>query len=154
MQKLLESYNNVLADIVNKINLFEIAWLDREQAAKFRSDFRVVADYFVQLREKGDYEPNREELDHIQETIQLLGVLTGDCRFEEALNEANSEQGGVHTVSEVLDRVEARGEARGEERERLSNIRSLMETLNFTSRQAMDALKIPPSEQKKYEAKL
>ncbi len=93
-------------------------------------------------------------MDHIQETIQLLGVLTGDCRFEEALNEANSEQGGVHTVSEVLDRVEARGEARGEERERLSNIRSLMETLNFTSRQAMDALKIPPSEQKKYEAKL
>ena len=137
-----------------KINLFEIAWLDRTQVAKFRSDFRVIADYFVQLRENGDYEPDREELDHIQETIQLLGVLTGDYRFEEALNEANVGQGGVHSVSEVLDRIEARGEARGEEKERLSNIRSLMETMNLTSQQAMDALKIPQSEQKKYEAKL
>ena len=61
-----------------KINLFEIAWLDRSKVAKFRSDFRVVADYFVQFRENGDYDPNKEELDHIQETIQLLGVLTGD----------------------------------------------------------------------------
>ncbi len=69
-------------------------------------------------------------------------------------------------MSEVLDRIEARGLARGlargearglamgEERERLSNIRSLMETMNLTSRQAMDALKIPQSEQQNLEAKL
>ena len=137
-----------------KINLFEIAWLDRSKVAKFRSDFRVVADYFVQLRENGDYDPNKEELDHIQETILLLGVLTGDYRFEMAMNEADIGRGGVNTVSEVLDRIEARGEAKGKESERLSNIRSLMETMDLSSQQAMDALKIPASEQQQYEAKL
>lgn len=30
-----------------KINLFEIAWLSDEQIAGFKSDFRIVADYFV-----------------------------------------------------------------------------------------------------------
>ena len=141
-----------------KINLFEIAWLDRSKVAKFRSDFRVVADYFVQLRENGDYDPNKEELDHIQETIQLLGVLTGDYRFEMAMNEVDNGQGGVNTVSEVLDRIEARGVAKGEamgkENANLTNIRSLMETMNWSSQQAMDALKIPASEQRQYEAKL
>ncbi|MGM9928888.1 MAG: hypothetical protein ACI35P_13155 [Bacillus sp. (in: firmicutes)] len=30
-----------------KINLFEIAYLTREQIDMFQSDFRIVADYFV-----------------------------------------------------------------------------------------------------------
>lgn len=33
-----------------KINLFEIAFLTDEQVAMFKSDFRIVADYFVQIR--------------------------------------------------------------------------------------------------------
>ena len=61
-------------------------------------------------------------------------------------------------MCDVLDRVEAKGmkkgKAEGKESERLSNIRSLMETMNLSSQQAMNALKIPASEQKKYEAKL
>ena len=65
-------------------------------------------------------------------------------------------------MCDVLDRVEAKGMkkgkaegvAEGKENERLSNIRSLMETMNLSSQQAMNALKIPASEQKKYEAKL
>ena len=32
-----------------KVNLFEIAYLREEQAKLFKSDFRVVADYFVQM---------------------------------------------------------------------------------------------------------
>lgn len=149
-----------------KINLFEIAWLDRKQVKKFQSDFRIVADYFVQMRESGDYVPNEDKLNHIQETLQLLGVMTGDHRFEEALNNNGNEQGGVQTVSEVLDRVEARGEARGEaigeargriigeENANLANIRSLMENLKFDSKQAMDALNIPDADREKYEARL
>ena len=33
-----------------KMNLFEIAYLSDEQVGKFKSDFRLVADYFVQMR--------------------------------------------------------------------------------------------------------
>ena len=140
-----------------KINLFEIAWLSREQVNKFRSDFRIVADFFVQKRERGDYEPSRESIRHVQETLQLLSVMTGDHRFEEVFVNG-TEKGEAMNMCEVLDKVEARGEAmgeaRGEERERIANIRSLMKNLNMDSRQAMDALSIPASVQAEYEEKL
>lgn len=132
-----------------KINLFEIAWLSREQVRKFQSDFRIVADYFVQKRESGDYEPSRERIDHVQETLQLLSVMTGDHRFEEAF-EAGAEKGEASNMCEVLDKVEARGK----EKANIANIRSLMDNLKWDSKQAMDALNIPASVRVKYEEKL
>ena len=44
----------------------------------------------------------------------------------------------------------AEGRAEGVESERVNNIRSMMETLTMTAKQAMDVLKIPVSEQPKY----
>ena len=46
------------------------------------------------------------------------------------------------------------GMQQGASEEKLSNIRSLMETTNWTPKQAMDALKIPPADQVKYAAML
>ena len=40
-----------------KVNLFEISYLTEEQVAMFKSDFRIVAEYFVQMRTKKDYTP-------------------------------------------------------------------------------------------------
>jgi len=59
-----------------KINLFQIAYLTHEQVELFQSDFKVVADYFVQKRENGDYIPSSQDLTHVQETLQLLSILT------------------------------------------------------------------------------
>ena len=67
-----------------KINLFQIAYLTREQVELFQSDFKVVADYFVQKRENGDYVPSSQDLTHVQETLQLLSIMTNDHRFEDA----------------------------------------------------------------------
>ena len=47
-----------------------------------------------------------------------------------------------------------KGIKKGMENTMLANIRSLMETLKLSAKQAMDALKIPESDQKKYEEKL
>ena len=33
-----------------RINLFEISWLKEKQVQMFTSDFKIVADYFVQMR--------------------------------------------------------------------------------------------------------
>ena len=97
-----------------KINLFQIAYLSREQVERFRSDFKVVADYFVQKRENGDYLPSSQELTHIQETLQLLSIMTDDHRFEDAYNTSTDEKkGGPHTMCDVLDKVENRGIAKG-----------------------------------------
>ena len=94
-----------------KINLFEIAYLTREQVNWFRSDFKIVADYFVQMREKNDYTPEPVEFTHVQETLQLLSVMTGDNRFEEVYNE--NVEGGPRNMCEVLDRIENRGIQQG-----------------------------------------
>ena len=78
----------------------------------FQSDFRIVADYFVQMRENGDYIPDSHEIKHVQETLQLLSVMTQDNRFEEAYND--SVEGGIRNMCDVLDRVENKGRAEGE----------------------------------------
>lgn len=94
-----------------KINLFEIAFLTSEQVELFQSDFRIVADYFVQKRKNGDYIPDSREIKHVQETLQLLSVMTNDNRFEEAYNE--NVEGGPKNMCDVLDRVENKGRAEG-----------------------------------------
>ena len=102
-----------------KVHLFEVAYLTHEQVELFQSDFRIVADYFVQKREKGEhgeYTPDPRQIRHVQETLQLLSVMTRDHRFEEAYNEAYTKdgmEGGPHTMCEFLDRVENRGIEKG-----------------------------------------
>lgn len=97
-----------------KINLFQVAYLTREQVELFKSDFKVVADYFVQKRENGDYIPSAQELTHVQETLQLLSIMTNDNRFEEAYNSnTDSRKGGSFNMCDVLDKVENRGIAKG-----------------------------------------
>ena len=97
-----------------KINLFEIAYLTPEEVNLFQSDFRVVADFFVQKRENGDYVPSSQELTHVQETLQLLSIMTNDHRFEEVYNAASyGQEGEVRNMCESLDKVENRGIAIG-----------------------------------------
>ena len=61
-------------------------------------------------------------------------------------------------MSSLLDRIEERGRQEGfregADQNRLENIRSLMETMKLTAKQAMEALRIPEAEQVKYIAKL
>ena len=97
-----------------RINLFQIAYLTHEQVELFQSDFKVVADYFVQKRENGDYIPSSQDLTHVQETLQLLSIMTNDNRFEEAYNtNTDGQKGGPRNMCDVLDKVENRGIAKG-----------------------------------------
>ena len=97
-----------------KINLFQIAYLTREQVELFQSDFKVVADYFVQKRENGDYVPSSQDLTHVQETLQLLSIMTNDHRFEDAYNTSTDDRkGGPRNMCDVLDKVENRGIEKG-----------------------------------------
>ena len=91
------------------INVFEVAFLTREQVELFQSDFKVVADYFVQMRENNDYIPSKETLEHVREVFDLMSVVAGDARFEEAYSEERSDT----NMCEFLDRVEARGIIKG-----------------------------------------
>lgn len=79
--------------------------------ALFQSDFRIVADYFVQMRESGDYIPDPQRISHVYETMQLLPAMTQDARFEEAYHDAT--EGGLKNMCEVLDKIEDRGRKEG-----------------------------------------
>ena len=75
-----------------RINVFDIAWLSEEEVAGFHSDFRIVTDYFVQMRKKGTYEGTETDVRHMREVLQLLGALTDDDRFGKVMG---SEKKGI-----------------------------------------------------------
>lgn len=113
-----------------RINLFQIAYLTREQVNMFRSDFRVVADYYVQMRENGDYIPSTQQIRHVEAVLQLLQIFEQDDRFTEIYNEyvatERPKQGGI-TMCDVLDRVEQKGITKGARAERESIIWTMHE---------------------------
>lgn len=108
-----------------KIHVFDIPRLSREQVKLFRSDFRIVADYFVHAYSDADYVPEDSVITHVDEFLKLMRVLTGDSRYEEiAASITEAEKEGGLKMCNVLDAREARGEARGEAR--MSKLVSLL----------------------------
>jgi len=99
-----------------KINLVEVAFLD-DQLDNFHSDFRIVAEYFINKRKNTDYIPSAQEIRHVDAFLKLMQALEGDDRYEEVLHTLQSEgkKEGIK-MSEVLDRIENRGIIIGEKR--------------------------------------
>lgn len=95
-----------------KINLFEIAWLSDETISKFQSDFKFVADFFVQMRKNKNYKPSKWQLNHVAAFLDLMTVLTGDIRFVDSYTK-NMEGGTFDMNIPFLDEVENRGFDRG-----------------------------------------
>ena len=87
-----------------KINVIEVAWLSDEQLKQFRSDFGIVANFFVQQRKKKDYIPDEREIRYVDAMMKLLSVMTGDNRFEKILYNENNEKVGGKTMCEAIDR--------------------------------------------------
>ena len=92
--------------------MYEIAYLDPETVKKFKSDFLIVADYFVQKRMNGEYHPSAEKINHVQAVLQLLRVMANDHRFEDVATE--SQEGEITNMCEVLDKIVERGVAQKE----------------------------------------
>ncbi len=102
-----------LEEYVNdyKIHVFEIAYLTEDQVKLFRSDFRIVADYFVQKRKNKSYIPSRRTIKHVDAVLKFMSVMTGDERFLEAQKVKTT--GGGPNMCEILDQVENRGIQKG-----------------------------------------
>ena len=129
----------------HRINVFEISFLTDEQTERFTSDFRIVADYFVQMRRNRDYVPSHRVIEHVDAVLKLLSALTRDNRFEEAQNQFREEESV--TMLSVLDKVEARGiqlgEARGIQLGRSEGIRlARMETARKLLRMGLEPAKV------------
>lgn len=69
------------------MHVFDIAWLTDEQLAMFESDFGIVANFFVQKRKNKDYVPDDKRIiQHVDEVLKLLSVMTGDNRYASILS--------------------------------------------------------------------
>ena len=99
-----------------KINVVEVAFLD-DKLDNFHSDFRIIAEYFVNKRRNIEYTPSAQEIQHVDEFLKLLQALTGDDRYFDVLNllQKEAKKEGVN-MCEILDKVENRGIAIGEKR--------------------------------------
>ena len=92
-----------------KINVFEIAWLEEETIAKFKSDFRIVAEFFHAKRINEEIKGSKEIIKHVDETLKLMSTLTGDDSFERMYNDINTKKRGGTSMDELLQRYVNKG---------------------------------------------
>lgn len=107
-----------------KVHVFDIPRLKEEQVKKFRSDFRIVADYFTHAYTDANYEPDDAVIVHVDEFLKLMKVLTGDNRYEEIAEVVKEKEGEVR-MCKVLDAREARGLEQGMKQGLVALINSL-----------------------------
>ncbi|MBR0409700.1 MAG: Rpn family recombination-promoting nuclease/putative transposase [Eubacterium sp.] len=148
-----------LEDYVNdyQINLFEIAFMDDETVEKFRSDFKLVAQYFTQSRKikegnAEEYSLSTDDIIHVKEVMELMSALTGDRAFEEAYND--SLEGGKIPMWTLIDYVREKGEKsgfdkgeksgfeKGEKNKLVKNLQTVMVKMDCSLDQAMDFLDV------------
>ena len=99
-----------------RVHVSDIPRLTKEQVQLFRSDFKVVADYYTNVYNENVYVPDDTVIAHVNEFLKLMKVLTGDKRFEEIAHAVIGTEKGEIRMCRILDEREARGEARGFER--------------------------------------
>ena len=138
-----------------EINVFEMGYLTKEQVDRFRSDFKVVAEYFMHLIQRTEYQSESQELQHADDVLDMLEVMTGDKRFERMQEEARRkrEEGKPIMKNWILDEAEERGEARGEiagqRKAWARSIRNMKLTRNISEEEAFEMLDVPVEEREK-----
>ena len=140
-----------------KINVFNIAFLSPKTIAMFKSDFKIIAEYFRAKRLNQKYKGSQEKLKHANETLKMFSALTGDNSFEKVYNEDNSKKGGI-TMCDVVERIRDEGITEGinkgiaEEKERI--IMNLIESNAGTIEQIAAWVKLPVKEVQKIARKV
>ena len=132
-----------------KINVFNIAFLSSKTIAMFKSDFKIIAEYFRAKRLNQKYKGSKEKLKHANETLKMFSALTGDDSFEKVYNEGNFKKGGI-TMCDVVERI--RNDGRTEEKERI--IMNLIESNAGTIEQIAAWVKLPVKEVQKIAKKV
>ena len=136
-----------------KINVFNIAFLSPKTIAMFKSDFKIIAEYFRAKRLNQKYKGSKEKLKHANETLKMFSALTGDNSFEKVYNEGNSKKGGI-TMCDVVERIRDEGITEGILEGKADVIRKMLDANALTIEQIADILKLPVKEVQKIARKV
>ena len=116
-------YSNSLLDLLEvdenlkpyvsdyKINVFEIAFLDREKIDLFKSDFRMLADYLYQMRTTDSYEGDESDIKHVDEILMLMSAMSGFKNVENIIKVAHERK--VSNMKGFFELAEEKGLERG-----------------------------------------
>ena len=90
------------------INLISVADMTREQVNRFKSDFKVVADFFVQKKQTNHYEPPKGiKLAHPTDTLRMLDTF-GHTNFASAFN-LDDPEGVPDNMYDIVNEFKKRG---------------------------------------------
>ena len=133
-ESLKNKYPIELDEYINdyKVNVIDVAFMDKEDIEKLNSDFKAVAKYYYLKRNNIE---NLEELGDCNlkypvQTFATMKALTGDSRFEIAYNdyvETHKDDKGV-TMEKILDDLINKGKSEGKElqaRETAINLKNM-----------------------------
>ncbi len=132
-----------------KLNLLTPQQIADADFSKFHTEVGVLMQCIKHRYDKGMgwMSTNERFMNVSRSTASLVKDVTGfDIRLDEEGDVVNM----LNAWENSMNQARVDGEEKGKESERVISIRNLMETLNLSAKQAMDALKIPASEQKKY----
>ena len=116
-------YSNSLLDLLEvddnlkpyvsdyRINVFEIAFLDREKIDLFKSDFRMLADYLYQMRTTDSYKGDESNVKHVDEILMLMSAMSGFKNVENIIKVAHERK--VSNMKGFFELAEEKGLERG-----------------------------------------
>ena len=116
-------YSNSLLDLLEvddnlkpyvsdyKINVFEIAFLDREKIELFKSDFRMLADYLYQMRTNNSYKGDESNIKHVDEILMLMSAMSGFKNIENIIKVAHERK--VSNMKGFFELAEEKGLEKG-----------------------------------------
>ena len=119
----------------------------------FKSDFKIIAEYFRTKRLNQKYKGSKEKLKHANETLKMFSALTGDNSFEKVYNEDNFKKGGI-TMCDVVERIRNDGRTEGRIEGKADVIRKMLDANALTIEQIADILKLPVKEVQKIAQKV
>ena len=130
-------YSNSLLDLLEvdenlkpyvsdyKINIFEIAFLDREKIELFKSDFRMLADYLYQMRTTNSYKGDESDIKHVDEILMLMSAMSGFKNVENIIKVAHERK--VSNMKGFFELAEEKGLEKGIELGRTEGIEKGLE---------------------------
>ncbi len=129
-----------------KMNFYSIKDMQPEQIQKFKSDFRLIAEFFYALNNGIEYHPTNQVLEYPEETLDMISVFSDDERFRNEYNAITVDKKGEITMCEIYDKILMEGEAKGRAEGRLAVLAELVKKGIITIMQAAEQEKMTVEE--------
>ena len=142
-KKYIENYN---------IHILDVCHTPDRELQKFPPDIRFMLMFIKYTKDKKALADIRQLCGQetiAEDTFDALADYMNEPELRKMKEKAGTEKGRIN-MCEGLRELMADSKAEGREETLLNSIKNLMETLKLTAEQAMDALKIPDDDRKKY----